>query len=92
MLREFLATRGLSDEKVYGVPVARVGRASHGIELKRGGLWPEPTIVGDSLYWHPLQIAAGDVVVPSAEPLDDALAVLARLFYEVKPVRRKDVR
>lgn len=92
MLREFLMARGLPEEQVYGVPVARVGRASHGIALSRERLWPEPTIIGNSLYWHPLQISPTDIVAPSADPLASALKVLMELFHEVKPVKRKDVR
>ena len=92
MLREFLIGRGLADDQVYGVPVARVGRARHGIQLTRAKLWPEPTIIGDGLYWHPLDIAPDRVVVSPVDPLADALDALVRMFMEVKPVRSKQIR
>jgi len=92
VLKESLVPLGVPEERIYGVPVAKVGRASHGVELRRAKVWPEPTIVGDGLYWYPLLIAPSDVVVPWVEPLESALEVLAEMYRRVKPVRLREVR
>ncbi len=92
LLRESLVPLGMPEERIYGVPVAKVGRSAHGVELSRARVWPEPTIVGSGLYWYPLLIAPSDLVVPWVEPLDSALEVLSREFLEVKPTRPRFVR
>ena len=92
LLKESLVPLGLPAERIYGVPVARVGRAVHGLDLTRSRVWPEPTVVGDGLYWYPLLVAPSDVVVPWVEPLESALEALAAVYREVKPIKLKQVR
>jgi len=91
-LVRLLGRLGVPADRVYGAPVARVGRATHGLELSPAGVWPEPTIIGDGLYWHPLLIAPSDAITPQIEPLANALEILAERVERVKPSRPQGVR
>jgi MoaA/NifB/PqqE/SkfB family radical SAM enzyme len=91
-LTRLMDTLGVPAERVYGAPVAKVGLAAHGLELSRASLYPEPTIVSDGLYWHPLLIDPPAVLTTQLEPLESALEVLVDLAEQVKPVPSPDVR
>ena len=91
-LARLLDPLGVPEERVYGAPVAKVGRAKHGLELSRAGLFPEPTIVSDGLYWHPLLIDPSTVMTTQIEPLESALQTLVDLAGQVNPVQSPDVR
>jgi MoaA/NifB/PqqE/SkfB family radical SAM enzyme len=91
-LTQFLGNLGVPADRVYGAPVAKVGNSRRGLELTRAGLWPEPTLIGDGLYWHPLLIEPSLVIARQTEPLEPALVRLAALVDEIKPIRPKDVR
>jgi MoaA/NifB/PqqE/SkfB family radical SAM enzyme len=91
-LTQFLGSLGIPADRVYGAPVAKVGNATHGLELSRAGLWPEPTLIGDGLYWHPLLIEPSTAITRQTEPLEPALWRLAALVDKIKPVKPKDVR
>ena len=91
-LTRLVGTLGVPAERVYGAPVAKVGRATHGLALSWADVSPEPAVVGDGLYWHPLLIDPSLVVTPQSEPLESALHALADLVLQVRPVRQRDVR
>ena len=91
-LARLLDPLGVPEERVYGAPVAKVGRAKHGLELSRAGLFPEPTIVSDGLYWHPLLIDPSTVMTTQIEPLESALQTLVDLVGQVNPIQSPDVR
>lgn len=91
-LTQFLGSLGIPADRVYGAPVAKVGNATHGLELTQAGLWPEPTLISDGLYWHPLLIEPSLVITRQTEPLEPALLALAALVDEIKPTRPKEVR
>jgi len=90
-LVRFLNTLGVPAERVYGAPVAKVGRAKHGLDLSTARIWPEPTILSDGLYWHPLLIDPSLVVTPQFEPLESSFLALVHMVDQVKPVRLKQV-
>lgn len=91
-LTQYLTVLGVPEERVYGGAIAHVGRATHGVELSREGLYPEPTIISDGLYWHPLLIEPSAAVTTQIEPLGDALAILAALTEQIKPGKPQGVR
>jgi len=91
-LVRYLDTLGVPAERVYGAPVAKVGRAKQGLDLCTATIWPEPTILSDGLYWHPLLIDPSLVVTPQFEPLESSLQALVRMVDRVKPTRPKEVR
>lgn len=72
-LVRFLATLGVPAQRVYGAPVANVGRTTHGLELSPERVWPEPTVVSDGLFWHPLLIEPPFRVARQIDPLLGAL-------------------
>jgi MoaA/NifB/PqqE/SkfB family radical SAM enzyme len=91
-LTRFLGNLGIPAERVYGAPVAKVGSATHGLALTRAALWPEPTLISDGLYWHPLLIEPSTAITHQIEPLEPALLSLAALVDEIQPIRPKEVR
>lgn len=91
-LTRFLGGLGVPAERVYGAPVAKVGAATYSLELTRAGLWPEPTVISDGLYWHPLMIEPDSAITRQIEPLEPGLLTLAALVDEIKPLRPKEVR
>jgi MoaA/NifB/PqqE/SkfB family radical SAM enzyme len=91
-LTQYLAGLGVPQERVYGAAIAHVGRATHGLDLDREGLNPEPTVISDGLYWHPLLIEPPTAVTGQIEPLDEALGILAALAEQTKPGKPQGVR
>ncbi len=91
-LTQYLAGLGVPEQRVYGAAIAHVGRATHGLELGREGLAPEPTVISDGLYWHPLLIDPLTAVTGQIEPLDEALGILAALAEQTKPGKPQGVR
>jgi len=91
-LIQYLSGLGVPEGRIYGGDVAHVGRATRGLELSREGLYPEPTIINDGLYWHPLLIEPSSAVTSQIEPLGEALAILASLVEQIKPCRPQGVR
>jgi MoaA/NifB/PqqE/SkfB family radical SAM enzyme len=91
-LTQYLAGLGVPEERVCGGAIAHVGRATHGLELDREGLDPEPTVISDGLYWHPLLIELPTAVTDQIEPLDKALDILAALAEQTKPGKPQGVR
>ena len=91
-LTRLLDPLGVPAGRVYGAPVAKVGRAAHGLELSRANLCPEPTIVSDGLYWHPLLINPPALMTTQIEPLENALQTLVELAGQVNPIQSPDVR
>lgn len=91
-LTQYLAGLGVPSERVYGAAIAHVGRATHGLEIDREGLYPEPTVISDGLYWHPLLIEPSTAVTTQIEPLPKALSLLAALAEQTKPCTPQGVR
>jgi MoaA/NifB/PqqE/SkfB family radical SAM enzyme len=91
-LKRYADGYGVPAEQVYGSPVARVGASTHGLALDRARLWPEPTVISDGLYWHPLLIEPESAITRKIEPLEPGLRMLAALADEIKPLRPKEVR
>jgi MoaA/NifB/PqqE/SkfB family radical SAM enzyme len=91
-LTQCLGTLGMPADRVYGAVVAKVGRATHGLELSPEGVWPEPTLISDGLYWHPLLIEPTMAVTLQTEPLEHALETLAAMVERIKPSRPAGVR
>jgi sulfatase maturation enzyme AslB (radical SAM superfamily) len=91
-LMRLVCTLNVPASQVYGAPAAKVGRATRGIELSRRTLFPEPTVTGDGLYWHPLLIEPATAVSLQIDPLKDGLHLLGQQFEELRPARQPDVR
>jgi MoaA/NifB/PqqE/SkfB family radical SAM enzyme len=88
----FLEEMGMPGGRVYGAPVAKVGRSKRGTELSLANLCPEPTVISDGLYWHPLLIDPEMAIARRVEPLDDAVQILVNRMEQVNPVALPGVR
>lgn len=79
VLRKFLRSRGISEERSYSMPIVRGGRARTGLDLRTGDLPPEPAVAADGLYWHPLKMHPSERVAAGARLLREGLDRLALL-------------